>query len=195
MSDYVFWVRCVGCAAKCQCILGPSSLDCRADGRLGNRRCTCTDKGRFTPVANLSRIAPTTEAVAVYSLHYRTTGSPVWKPAMSLAACRRSGGFFMSERLCTSLWAGLGEGAFAHAGFQRRRSSNLASCPPTPFGSGERASSVFGACHAISPPHPKPVASRHRPRTRPGSPRTALQHRTRPLRDRDHCAPRRQQRL
>lgn len=75
----------------------------------------------------------------VYSPHYHPNGSPVWKPEMSLADSRRFGGIFTSERLCTSLWAGLGEGAFAHAGFQRRRSSNLALCPPTPFGSGEQA--------------------------------------------------------
>lgn len=88
---------------------------------------------------------------AVYCPHYRTNGSPVWKPECLWRTRRRSGGIFTSVRLCTSLWAGLGEGAFAHAGFQRRRSSNLASCPPTPFGSGERASKVFGACHAIEP--------------------------------------------
>lgn len=86
-------------------------------------------------------------------IHYRDNGSPVWKPECLWRTRRRFGGIFTSVRLCTSLWAGLGEGAFAHAGFQRRRSSNLASCPPTPFGSGARASIVFGACHAIEPSH------------------------------------------
>jgi len=85
----------------------------------------------------------------LYFPHYRTNGSPVWKPECLWRTRRRSGGIFTSVRLSTSLWAGLGEGAFAHAGFQRRRSSNLASCPPTPVGSGARASIVFGACHAI----------------------------------------------
>ena len=44
----------------------------------------------------------------------------------------------MSEHLCASLWAGLGEGAFAHAGFQGRRSSPAA----------ERPASEFAALHA-----------------------------------------------
>ena len=43
-------------------------------------------------------------------------GSPVWKPVMSLADSRRSGGIFASNA-SASLWAGLG-GAFAHAGFK-----------------------------------------------------------------------------
>lgn len=84
-------------------------------------------------------------------LHYPTNGSPGLEAGNVFGGPPPPGGFFPSVRLCTSLWAGPGEGAFAHAGFQRRRSSNLALRPPTPFGSGERASSVFGACHAIPP--------------------------------------------
>ncbi|WP_155836904.1 hypothetical protein [Paraburkholderia mimosarum] len=67
-----------------------------------------------------------------------TTASEIGVSIVSVADDRHSAVFLRPYTLPLLLWSGLGEGALAHAGSHGRRYANLALCPATPIGVGDR---------------------------------------------------------
>lgn len=67
-----------------------------------------------------------------------TTAARIGVRNDSLADNRRSAVFLRPYTSSHLLWSGLGGGALAHAGIQRRRYANPAMCPATPIGVGSR---------------------------------------------------------
>lgn len=59
-----------------------------------------------------------------------------------------SAAFFRPFALVRLLWAGDCGDTFGYAGFRRCRFANLAFCPPTSFGDGERVHRTYGGRNA-----------------------------------------------